>query len=100
MAPGYVFLGIGTEYSHPNEDLTVYISPVTQKSTFVLDRQLSNEGMFGVTPAIKDEEGNILEEGERVRTEFGVLVTSGFTKEIFSNVNLDNQISLYSDYLN
>ena len=100
MAPGYMFLGIGTEYSHPKEDLTVYISPVTQKSTFVLDRVLSNEGMFGVTPAIKDEEGNIIEEGERVRTEFGVLVTSGFTKEVFSNVNLDNQISLYSDYLN
>ncbi len=100
MAPGYIFLGIGTEYSHPKEDLTVYVSPVTQKSTFVLDRVLSNEGMFGVAPAIKDEEGNILEEGERVRTEFGVLVTSGFTKEIFSNVNLDNQISLYSDYLN
>lgn len=100
MAPGYMFLGIGTEYSHPKEDLTVYISPVTQKSTFVLDRMLSNEGMFGVAPAIKDEEGNIIEEGERVRTEFGVLVTSGFTKEVFSNVNLDNQISLYSDYLN
>ncbi|WP_240793840.1 DUF3078 domain-containing protein [Antarcticibacterium arcticum] len=100
MAPGYVFLGIGTEYSHPKDDLTVYISPVTQKSTFVLDRVLSNEGMFGVTPAVKDEEGNILEEGERVRTEFGVLVTSGFTKEVFKNVNLDNQISLYSDYLN
>lgn len=100
MAPGYMFLGIGTEYSHPKEDLTVYISPVTQKSTFVLDRVLSNEGMFGVSPAIKDEEGNIIEEGERVRTEFGVLLTSGFTKEIFSNVNLDNQISLYSDYLN
>ncbi len=100
MAPGYIFLGIGTEYSHPKDDLTVYISPVTQKSTFVLDRVLSNEGMFGVEPAIKDEEGNILEEGERVRTEFGVLVTSGFTKEVFKNVNLDNQISLYSDYLN
>ena len=100
MAPAYIFLGIGTEYSHPKEDLTVYISPVTQKSTFVLDRVLSNEGMFGVSPAIKDEEGNILEEGERVRTEVGVLVTSGFTKEVFSNVNLDNQISLYSDYLN
>lgn len=100
MAPGYIFLGIGTEYSHPKDDLTVYISPVTQKSTFVLDRTLSNEGRFGVEPAIKDEEGNILEEGERVRTEFGVLLTSGFTKEVFKNVNLDNQISLYSDYLN
>lgn len=100
MAPGYIFIGIGTEYTHPREDLTVYLSPVTQKSTFVLDRTLANQGRFGVTPAIRDEEGNILEEGERIRTEVGILLTSGFSKEVFDNVNLDNQISLYSDYLN
>ena len=100
MAPGYVFLGIGTEFTDPVEDLTIYLSPVTQKSTFVLDQTLSNEGMFGVNPAIRDEEGNIIEQGQRVRTEFGMLLTSGFKKEIFSNVNLDNQVSLYTDYLN
>ncbi|WP_231556143.1 DUF3078 domain-containing protein [Gillisia sp. Hel_I_29] len=100
MAPGYMFLGIGSEYTDPKEDLTLYISPVTQKSTFVLDQRLSNEGMFGVRPAIRDEEGNIIEEGENVRTEFGFLFTSGFTKEVFENINVDNQLSLYSDYLN
>jgi hypothetical protein len=35
-----------------------------------------------------------------VRTEFGFLVTSDFSKEVFENVELDNQLSLYSDYLN
>lgn len=100
MAPGYVFLGIGTEYSHPKEDLTIYLSPLTMKSTFVLDRIMANEGMFGVTPAVRDELGNILEEGERMRTEVGILLTSGFTKVIFENVKLDNQLSLYTDYLN
>lgn len=100
MAPAYLFLGVGTEYTHPNEELTLYLSPVTQKSTFVLDRRFANEGMFGVTPARRDEEGNIIEEGEMMRTEIGVLFTSGFTKEIFTNIKLDNQLSLYSDYLN
>ena len=100
MAPGYAFLGVGSEYSSPTEDLTVYVSPVTEKSTFVLDQELANEGMFGVTPAIKDEEGNIIQEGERVRTEFGFLVSSAFTKEIFENIGLNNQLRLYSDYLN
>ena len=100
MAPGYAFLGIGTEYTHPKEDLTVYLSPVTQKSTFVLDQGFANDGRFGVTPAVRDEEGNIIEKGEKVRTEFGMLLTSGFSKEIFSNVKVDNQLSLYSDYLN
>ena len=100
MAPGYIFLGIGTEYTHPTEELTLYLSPVTMKSTFVLDRVLANEGMYGVQPAIRDEEGNIIQDGERVRSEFGVLFTSAFTKEIFENVKVDNQLSLYSDYLN
>jgi len=100
MAPAYAFLGIGTEYSAPNEDLNVYLSPVTQKSTFVFDQTLANEGMFGVAPAVHDEEGNIIEEGENVNTEFGILLTSGFKKEIFNNVNLDNEVSIYSDYLN
>ncbi|GAA4311608.1 DUF3078 domain-containing protein [Pontixanthobacter gangjinensis] len=100
MAPGYTFLGAGTEYSHPEEDLTVYLSPITFKSTFVLDQRLANEGMFGVDPAVTDELGNILKEGENVRTEFGFLVTSGFSKEVYDNIDLNNQLSLYSDYLN
>ncbi len=100
MAPGYVFLGVGTEYSAPNEDLTVYLSPLTDKSTFVLDQRLANEGMFGVTPAVRDSIGNILVEGDNVRTEVGILLTSSFSKEVFTNVNLDNQVSFYTDYLN
>lgn len=100
MAPGYAFLGVGTEYSDPEEDLTVYISPVTEKSTFVLDQDLANEGMFGVTPAIKDEEGNIIKDGERVRTQFGFLVSTAFSKTVWDNIGLSNQLRLYSDYLN
>jgi len=100
MAPGYAFLGIGAEYTAPNEDLIIYLSPVTQKSTFVLNQALANEGMFGVTPAVRDELGNIIKEGRKVHTEFGILFTSSFKKEIFTNVNLENQLSLYSDYLN
>ena len=100
MAPGYLLLGVGTEYSFPEEDLTVYISPVTEKSTFVLDQDLANEGMFGVSPAVRDEEGNVIKEGQRVRTQFGFLVSSAFSKEIFNNIGLNNKLRLYSDYLN
>jgi hypothetical protein len=100
MAPGYVFLGVGAEYTAPKEDLTVYLSPLTDKSTFVLDQRLANEGMFGVTPAVRDSIGNIITEGENVRTEVGILLTSSFSKEVFTNVNLDNQVSFYTDYLN
>lgn len=100
MAPGYAFLGVGTEFSHPEEDLTVYISPVTQKSTFVLDQDLANEGMFGVPPAIRNEEGQIIQKGEKMRTQFGFLMSSAFSKQVLENIAVSNQLRLYSDYLN
>ncbi len=100
MAPGYAFIGVGTEFSHPTEDFTFYLSPVTQKSTFVLDQDLANEGSFGVTPAVRDEEGNIIKEGEKIRSEFGFLFSSNLTREIFDNVTMENRVRLYSDYLN
>lgn len=100
MAPGYAFIGVGTEFSHPTEDFTFYLSPVTQKSTFVLDQTLADEGAFGVMPAVRDEEGNIIEEGERIRSEFGFLFSSNLVREVFDNITMENRIRLYSDYLN
>lgn len=100
MAPGYMFLGVGAEYSHPVEDLTLYLSPITNKSTFVLDQRLANEGMFGVTPAVRDSIGNVITKGENLRTELGILFTNNYSKEVFKNVELENQLSFYTDYLN
>lgn len=100
MAPGYAFVGVGTEYSAPSENLKAYISPVTQKSTFVLDQELANEGMYGVSPAVRDEEGNILENGEKIRSEFGFLISGSLTKQISENIRMNNKTRLYSDYLN
>ncbi len=99
MAPGYLFLGVGSEYNSPNEKLYTYISPLTLKSTFVLDQHLANEGNFGVEGAEYDEEGNLIKEGQSVRSEVGFIFTSDFSNEILKNVNLENRLSLYSDYL-
>ncbi|WP_121666398.1 DUF3078 domain-containing protein [Mesonia aquimarina] len=100
MAPGYLFLGIGAEYGGNIERLTFYGSPLTMKSTFVLNQELANEGAFGVTPAVIDEDGNVLKEGENVRTELGVLLTNEFNAQLFENIGFSNRLSLYSDYLN
>ncbi|MCK5814334.1 MAG: DUF3078 domain-containing protein, partial [Flavobacteriaceae bacterium] len=44
MAPGYLFLGVGTIYSDDVRPFTVYVSPLTLKYTFVLDQSLANSG--------------------------------------------------------
>lgn len=100
FAPAYIFLGVGTEYNNKYEKLTVYISPLTLKSTLVLDQTLANQGAFGVKRATYDVDGNLLTKGELYRFELGFLVTSHFEKEIYKNIFWDNRISLYTDYLN
>lgn len=100
MAPGYLFFGAGIEYGRLMEHLSVYASPLTFKTTFVLDRDLANSGAFGVDPAIYDLEGNILKQGRMVRTELGILLTNQFEKELFENVKVNSRLRLYTDYLN
>ncbi|WP_044404628.1 DUF3078 domain-containing protein [Lacinutrix sp. Hel_I_90] len=99
MAPGYLFVGGGAEYGKNLEKLSLYLSPLTIKGTFVLDKTLSNAGAFGVAPAVYDAEGNVLQDGERVRTEMGILLTSTFETELFENIQLRNVFSSYTDYL-
>ena len=100
FAPAYIFLGVGSEYNNKKEKFNVYISPLTLKSTLVLDQTLANQGAFGVKKATYDIDGNLLTEGEQIRFELGFLVTSQYQKEVYKNVIWNNRISLYTDYLN
>ena len=100
MAPGYLFLGVGSEYGKRIDNLSIYASPLTLKSTFVLDQSLADKGSFGVEEAVLDEDGNVIKPGERVRSEVGILLSSIYSSEVMENINLTNTINLYTDYLN
>jgi hypothetical protein len=101
FAPAYTFLGTGAEYNNKKKLFHLYLSPLTMKNTLVLNQRLANQGAFGVTKAIYDPVTNeLIREGEKSRTELGVLVMTGFKREIFPNVKLENRLSLYSDYIN
>lgn len=99
MAPGYSFLGAGTSYISPNQKLNLYISPLTQKTTFVLDQDLADKGAFGVEKAQTDVDGNIVREGENIFLEFGFLISNSWEAILFENVGIKHRLSLYSDYL-
>ncbi len=100
MAPAYLFVGIGTIYSHNVEKFNFYLSPLTLKSTFVLNDELANSGAFGVTSGVYDDDGNLISKGKKSRHELGVLLTNTYEKEIFKNVYFKNRLSLYTDYVN
>lgn len=88
MAPGYFFIGGGATFQPKDKKFVLYLSPLTQKSTFVLDEMLSNQGAFGV------------EKGEKLFTELGVLITNTWEKEVLQNILMNHRLTLYTDYIN
>ncbi|WP_026728559.1 DUF3078 domain-containing protein [Flavobacterium denitrificans] len=106
FAPAYIFLGAGAENSNKKKNRTFYFSPITLKTTLVLDQYLANQGSFGVKKAVyitdpADPNNKILvEEGQKVKAEFGILCTGYMKTEIYKNVFYENRLSLYTDYLN
>ncbi len=83
-----------------------YFSPITLKTTLVLDQYLANQGSFGVKKAVyttdpADPNNKILiQEGQKVKAEFGILATGYMKTEIYKNIFLRKRLSLYTDYLN
>lgn len=99
MAPGYSFLGAGTSYITKDQKFNLYISPITQRATFVLDQNLADKGAFGVDKAVLDANGNVITPGKNVLLGFGFLVTNSWETKLYENVGLKHRISLYTDYL-
>lgn len=85
MSPGYLNLAIGMDYK-PNEHLSLFLSPISTKFTFVLDEELSAAGSFGLDP------------DQTVRGEFGAYVKFAYKQEILKNVLLDTKVDLFSNY--
>ena len=99
FAPAYVFLGLGTQFTSTSKKTKIYLSPLTKKTTFVLNQRLADNGAYGVKKAVKDEKGNIISSGENIKTEFGTQLSAEMVHQIMKNIQLWNKAMLYSDYL-
>tara|TARA_R110002167_G_scaffold108803_16_gene277752 strand:- start:879 stop:2003 length:1125 start_codon:yes stop_codon:yes gene_type:complete len=99
MAPGYSFLGAGTSYISKERHFSLYISPLTQKVTYVLDQDLADKGAFGVEKAVLDVDGNVLQPGKKIFLELGFLISNNWEAELAKNVAIKHRLSLYTDYL-
>jgi hypothetical protein len=99
MAPGFISFGLGMEYK-PTDYMSFYLSPVTTRWIIVNDQELANKGAFGVEAAVWDDDtGEMIEEGEKVRHEFGANFRFLFDKEITKNINFMTKLELFSNYL-
>ncbi len=87
MAPGYMNFALGIEYAK-NDNFKVLVSPLSSKTTYVLDDSLSNVGAFGVSP------------GEKVRNEFGSYIKIRYNQKLAKNIELRSLWEFFSNYLN
>ena len=85
MAPGYLTLSAGMRYQ-PVDWFYIFLSPITIKSTFVVDQELADIGAFGVDPAVYDSIS-----GEWVKTQDGS--NSIFRYGAFGEVYLGKEIA-------
>ena len=97
MAPAYLSISLGMDYK-PTDYLSIYLSPATGKFTFVANQSLADAGAYGVDPAVKDNGGNILKKGKKVRSEFGASLSARIQKDIVKNVNLASKLVLFNNY--
>jgi hypothetical protein len=100
FAPAYLFLGVGSEHNLKEKNLNFYFSPLTVKTTLVLDQRLADLGSFGVNKAVYDEAGNLIQKGKMTRNEVGILLSNFWKTPVYKNMTLENRLSLYTDYIN
>jgi len=98
MAPGYLTVAAGLTYN-PNKNLSVFISPATIKYTFVEEQQLADEGDFGVTPAVYNSAGQIIQHGKEVLVQAGAYFKGNYSATVCKGITLCTNLELFSDYL-
>lgn len=98
MAPAYFDIGPGIKYE-PTDWFFVNFSPATASWVFVNDQRLANDGAFGLTPAIRDTNGVVIENASKLRSMFGAKLMAVLNYEIVKNVNIGTKLELFSDYL-
>jgi hypothetical protein len=98
LAPAYFLVAAGMDYK-PNNKITVFMAPVTLKTTIVNSTFLADQGAYGVEPAFIDDAG-ILVPGKKKRTEFGGYLRVFYKDQYFKNIDIQSKLDLFSNYLN
>lgn len=87
MSPGYVNVGAGFTY-RPNENFTMTLRPANARFTFVTDKDLQWAGNYGLK-----------NDGDSMLFQFGFLGTAQYKVKLMENINLQNNASVFSNYL-
>jgi hypothetical protein len=87
FSPAYLLISPGLDWK-PNKDLSIFISPLSARWTFVMDDTLSAKGSYGV-PA-----------GKKSRNEIGAFLSINYLKEFNKVLAYKGRLDLFSNYKN
>lgn len=85
FSPAKIFIGAGARYIR-DENFYIYISPFTENTSIVVDRELASTG-------------DINRNKERVYTKLGPWIDLVWKYNFYDDYVLLNKVSLYSDYV-
>jgi hypothetical protein len=85
FAPAYMIISAGLDYK-PDNNFSVFFSPLTSRTTLVLNKSLSNQGKYGV------------DSGSMVKRETGLFVTVNYSKVISTNITYRGRADFFSNY--
>jgi hypothetical protein len=102
LAPGYALAAIGMDYKTTDNSLSLFISPVTERTIIVNDQRLADAGAYGATAAKSDVingVSTVVKKGEKINNQFGSYLKIVFKKDVITNVNVSSKLELFSNYL-
>lgn len=85
FAPAYMIISAGLDYK-PDNNFSLFFSPLTSRTTLVLNKKLSNLGKYGV------------DTGRMIKRETGLFVTVSYNKVIAPNIVYKGRADLFSNY--
>jgi hypothetical protein len=85
MAPGYLTFSIGMDYK-PHKDFSLFLSPFTSKTTYVLDTALIDPTYYGLDP------------GQKKLWEPGMIVKVNWKTKVTENISYETRAELFNNY--
>jgi len=92
LAPAFLLGSIGMDYK-PNDNFTVYISPVTSKNTIVNDANAQLRGAYGF------DVDSLGVSNSSIRSEFGGYAKIAYKRALAENAEWQTKLDLFTNYL-
>jgi len=85
MAPGFLTFSLGLDYK-PNKDFSLFLSPLTSKTTYIRDTVLIKPEKYGLLP------------GTNRLWEPGMIIKANWHKKLAENINYDTKGEFFNNY--